>query len=103
MGTRNSRTQTDAQVTTNGEGNLPTNQQGTNKMNNIKLSSAQSKMLQQIKGEVKGNNVIYCPVCKSWVVQCRSNGEAVARKLIELGILELVSNKYGMHVKLANN
>ncbi len=72
-------------------------------MNNIKLSSAQSKMLQQIKGEVKGNNVIYCPVSKSWVVQCHHNGEAVARKLIELGVLELVPDEYGICVKLASN
>jgi hypothetical protein len=72
-------------------------------MNNIKLSPAQSRMLQQIKGEIKGNNVIYCRVSNHWVVQCHSNGEAVARKLIELGILELVTNKYGVCVKLANS
>jgi hypothetical protein len=72
-------------------------------MNNIKLSPAQSKMLQQIKGEIKGNNVIYCRVSNHWVVQCHHNGEAVARKLIELGVLELVSDKYGMEVKLASN
>jgi len=69
---------------------------------NIQLSPAQSKMLQQIKGELKPHNVGYCPVSNSWAVQCHSNGEAVARKLIELGILELVSNKYCMHVKLAS-
>jgi hypothetical protein len=71
-------------------------------MNNIKLSPAQSKMLQQIKGEIKGNNVIYFPVSKSWVVQYHHNGYAVARKLIQLGILELVPNKYCMEVKLAS-
>jgi len=73
-------------------------------MNNIKLSPAQSKMLQQIKGELKGNNVIYCKSSDNWVVQCHSNGYAVARKLIELGILELVPHKYyEICVKLTNN
>ena len=73
-------------------------------MSNIKLSPAQSKMLQQIKGELKGNNVIYCKASDNWVVQCHSNGHAVARKLIELGILELVPYKYGgICVKLTNN
>ena len=66
---------------------------GTNEMTNAKLTSAQNQMIADIE-KASNKEGIYC-------VQARRNGNRVAQSLINLGIAELVEDRYKtMYIRL---